>query len=89
MGGVEAFVASAMAELKDTLGGVRMKLNIRILPNDHGGFTAICPTLPGCMSKGSTREEAREKLDEAICGYFAAINNFVPEHLPPEVVEVS
>ena len=66
-----------------------MDLKVRIIPNDHGGFTAICPTLPGCMSKGSTREEARERLDQAICGYFAAVNNFVPEHTSHEVTEVS
>ncbi len=72
----------------DTAGGKSMKLSVRVVPNARGGFTALCPTLPGCMSKGSTREEAREKLDEAIRGYFAAVNNFVPEHLPAEIVEV-
>jgi len=65
-----------------------MKLSIKILPNGRGGYTAVCPTLPGCMSKGDTREQARSKLDEAIRGYFAAMNNFVPENLPPEVIEV-
>ena len=70
-------------------GGGRMKLTIRIAPNEQGGFTAVCPTLPGCMSKGDSREDAREKLDEAIRGYFAAMNNFVPEHVSAEVVEAS
>lgn len=69
--------------------GSGMKLCIRITPNGRGGYTAVCPTLPGCVSGGSTQEEAREKLDEAIRGYFAAVNNFVPEHLPPEVVEAT
>jgi predicted RNase H-like HicB family nuclease len=40
------------------------------------------------MSKGNSRREARERLDEAIRGYMAAMNNFVPEHLSSEVVEV-
>ena len=66
-----------------------MNLSVRIVANENGGFTAICPTLPGCMSKGNTKDEARRKLDEAICGYFAAINNFVPENLPREVIEVA
>ena len=65
-----------------------MKLSIKIITDDRGGFTAVCPTLPGCMSRGDTREQARTKLHEAIRGYFAALNNFVPEQLPPEVVEV-
>ena len=64
-----------------------MKLSIRITADDRGGFTAVCPSLPGCISKGDSREEARQRLDEAIRGYFAALNNFVPEHLPSEVVE--
>ena len=66
-----------------------MNLSVRIIANENGGYTAICPTLPGCMSKGNTKDEAKHKLDEAICGYFAAINNFVPEHLPREVIEVA
>lgn len=64
-----------------------MKLCVRIMRDEHGGFIAICPSLPGCRSKGGTREEACDKLDEAIRGYIAAINNFVPEHLTHEVIE--
>lgn len=64
-----------------------MKLAIRIVDNEHGGFTAVCPSLPGCMSMGGTRQEAREKLNEAILGYIAAVNNFVPENIGPELVE--
>jgi hypothetical protein len=32
-------------------------------------------------------EQAREKLDEAIRGYVAAVNDFVPATLLEEVVE--
>ena len=64
-----------------------MKLAIRIVDNESGGFTAVCPSLPGCRSMGGTREEAKEKLNEAILGYIAAVNNFVPENLGPELVE--
>ena len=70
------------------LGDVRMKLYVRVSRSDRGGFTASCPSLPGCTSRGETREEACNKLDDAICGYIASINNFVPEHLKREVVEV-
>lgn len=65
-----------------------MRLSITINRNDVGGYTACCPSLPGCTSQGLTRAEATRKLDEAIRGYMAAINNFVPEHLIREVVEV-
>lgn len=64
-----------------------MKLAIRVFGDHHGGFTAVCPSLPGCRSQGGTREEAQERLDEAIRGYMAAVNNFVPENLTQVVVE--
>lgn len=64
-----------------------MKLCVRIITNDRGGYTALCPSLPGCISRGDTREEARDRLDEAIRGYIAAVSNFVPEHVVHEVVE--
>jgi len=65
-----------------------MKLRIRVEVNETGTFTAVCPSLPGCMCHGDTKQEAREKLDEAIRGYIAAVNNFVPEYVVQEVVEV-
>jgi predicted RNase H-like HicB family nuclease len=65
-----------------------MRLSIRITQNEHGGFTAICPSLPGCMSRGETKEQAKEKLDEAIRGYIAAVSNCAPEHVAHELLEV-
>jgi hypothetical protein len=38
------------------------------------------------MSRGQTRREAQEKLEDAIRGYIAAVSNFVPEQIQ-EVVE--
>ena len=64
-----------------------MKLAIQIIDNEQGGYTAVCPSLPGCRCLGETRQEAKEKLNEAILGYVAAVNNFVPETLGPELVE--
>lgn len=65
-----------------------MKLCIHIVENEVGGFTAVCPSLPGCKTTGDSRAEAREKLNEAIRGYLAAVSDFVPEHLLEEVIEV-
>ncbi len=64
-----------------------MKLCVRIFQSDQGEYIAICPTLPGCKSRGQTREEAQQRLHEAIRGYIAAMSNFVPENLEHEVVE--
>lgn len=65
-----------------------MKLSVRIRENQDGGYTAYCPMLPGCMTRGSTRYQAREKLEEAIRGYIAAVNNFVPDDISREIQEV-
>jgi len=63
-----------------------MKLCVRISQNERGEFVAVCQSLPGCVSFGGTREQAEERLVEAIRGYIAAMNNFVPERLDREVV---
>jgi predicted RNase H-like HicB family nuclease len=64
-----------------------MKVCIRIARDGKGGYTAICPSLPGCVSRGTTREEVTSRMDEAIRGYIAAVSNFVPERVIHEVVE--
>ena len=35
-------------------------------PGDGGGFVAVVPDLPGCMSDGETREEAAANAADAI-----------------------
>lgn len=67
--------------------GTSMKLCVRIVQDKRGGFVALCPSLPGCVSRGGTAEDARKRLDDAIRGYLAAVSNFVPENLVEEVVE--
>ncbi len=66
-----------------------MKLCIKIYACEKsGGYCAICPSLPGCKTHGETKEEAKKKLQEAMCGYMAAVNDFVPEHFEREMIEV-
>jgi predicted RNase H-like HicB family nuclease len=65
-----------------------MKLSIRVTQNEQGGFTASCPSLPGCTSKGETKDQAKDKLDEAIRGYIAAVSDCVPENVVHELLEV-
>lgn len=36
-------------------------------------FIAECPSLPGCISQGKTREETIANIKEAIAGYIAAL----------------
>jgi predicted RNase H-like HicB family nuclease len=44
-----------------------------IYPGEDGYWVVECPSLPGCISQGKTREEAIENIKEAIRGYVAAL----------------
>ena len=44
-----------------------------IYPGEDGYWVAECPTLPGCISQGRSREEAIVHIREAIDGYVAAL----------------
>ena len=51
-------------------------------PGEDGYWIAECPSLPGCISQGKTKEEAIANIREAIEGYIAALredNLPVPE----------
>ncbi len=43
-----------------------MKIKVYLEPSDEGGYTAIVPSLPGCISEGDTKEEAIKNIKEAI-----------------------
>jgi predicted RNase H-like HicB family nuclease len=44
-----------------------------ISPGKDGYWLAECPSLPGCVSQGKTKEEATQNIREAIQGYIAAL----------------
>ena len=53
-----------------------------IYPGEDGYWVAECPSLPGCISQGKTKEEAVLNIKEAIGEYVAALeedNLPVPE----------
>jgi predicted RNase H-like HicB family nuclease len=50
-----------------------------IYSGEDGYWVAECPSLPGCVSQGKTREEAITNIREAIQGYIAALEE---DHLP-------
>ncbi len=55
---------------------------VLIHPGEDGYWIAECPSLPGCISQGETREEAIQNIKEAIQAYIAALeddNLTVPE----------
>jgi predicted RNase H-like HicB family nuclease len=44
-----------------------------IYPGEDGYWVAECPSLPGCISQGETKEEAIENIKEAIEAYTSAL----------------
>ena len=57
-----------------------------IYPGEDEFWVAECPSLPGCISQGRTREEAVENIREAIQGYIVTLeDDRLP--VPPERFE--
>ena len=46
---------------------------VLIHPGEDGYWVAECPSLPGCVSQGTTREETIRNIKEAIEGYILAL----------------
>ena len=44
-----------------------------IYPGEDGYWVAECPSLPGCVTQGNTREEAAANARQAIEEYVAAL----------------
>jgi predicted RNase H-like HicB family nuclease len=44
-----------------------------LYPGESGYWVAECPSLPGCISQGTTKEEAISNVREAIEGYILAL----------------
>lgn len=56
---------------------------------EDGYIIAECPSLPGCVSQGNTREEALKNIQEAIEGIIEVRK---AQQLPipsPDIVEIS
>ena len=64
------------------MNGDKKMRQVVIFPGEDGFWGAECPSLPGCLSQGRTKEEAIVNIREAIQGYVAALeedNMPVPE----------
>jgi antitoxin HicB len=51
----------------------RRRFNIVLRPEPEGGFTAMVPALPGCVTYGRTLVEARSIVKDGIAGYIASL----------------
>jgi antitoxin HicB len=63
-----------------------MKFRVIIEQDEDGVFVANCPTLPGCISQGKTRNEAQNNIADAIKGYMESLTKH-DEPIPPAITE--
>lgn len=71
--------------------GGAMKHRVIINQDEDGVFYVTCPSLPGCISQGKTRNEALNNIQDAIQGYFASLKKHgepIPLPIDEEIVEV-
>ncbi|MCK9635341.1 MAG: type II toxin-antitoxin system HicB family antitoxin [Methylobacter tundripaludum] len=43
-----------------------MKFNVTIDRDENGIWVVECPSIPGCVSQGETKDEALENIQDAI-----------------------
>ena len=57
-----------------------------LYPGENGFWVVECPSLPGCISQGESKEAALKNIREAIEGYILALkDDGLP--VPPENFE--
>jgi len=50
-----------------------MRIKVVLEPSEEGGYTAIVPSLPGCISEGNTKDEALKNIREAVELYLEPV----------------
>lgn len=58
-----------------------------VYPGEDGYWVVECPTLPGCISQGKTKEEAIANIKEAIALYIEVLDER-GESVPEDRLEV-
>ena len=66
-----------------------MKLRVVLEPSDEGGYTALVPALPGCISEGDTREDALANIQEAIRLYLEPVDDDGAFAGDAEIIEIA
>ncbi len=69
-----------------------MKYRVFLEQDEDGIYVAEVPTLPGCISQGTTRAEALANIKEAIEGYIESLEEHgepVPLPISEELVEIA
>jgi len=71
---------------------VTAQYRVIIEQDEDGVYVADVPSLPGCVSQGTSRTEALANIRDAIAGYLSSLRERgepVPPGLSEEVVEVT
>lgn len=70
---------------------MKMKYRIEIEQDEDNMFIVECPSLPGCISQGTTRQEALINIKDAISGYLQSLKRHgepIPPSIEEEIVEI-
>ncbi len=59
----------------DYMSNQSLQYNVIFRPEPEGGFTALVPSLPGCISYGKDLALAREMIADAIGLYIASLKD--------------
>ena len=68
-----------------------MRVPVLVYREPTGGYSVVCPSLPGCHSQGETVEEALANVAEAITLYLEVLEEDglpIPEATEPLVTSV-
>jgi predicted RNase H-like HicB family nuclease len=69
-----------------------MKYRVLIERDEDGVFVAQVPSLPGCISQGTTRAEAVSNVQEAIEAYLESLkahDDAIPPPIEEELIDVA
>ncbi len=53
-----------------------MVFKVVLEPSEEGGYTALVPALPGCISEGETVQEAMRNIREAVELYLEPLEDY-------------
>ena len=70
---------------------MKMKYRIEIEQDEDNKFIVECPSLPGCISQGTTRQEALTNIKDAISGYLQSLKKHgepIPPSIDEDIVEI-
>ncbi|MDH4079536.1 MAG: type II toxin-antitoxin system HicB family antitoxin [Nitrospira sp.] len=65
-----------------------MRYRVLLEQDEDGVYVAECPSLPGCVSQGNTREEAVANIKDAMAGYLESLR-LHHEPIPPLIFSSS